>query len=199
MRQSGLLFVYSEGFHPHPKISFPFATSVGMESLGEYADIEVESPGKDMTKLAEKINFAMPAGLRILNIEEIPPNTDSLSKTIKGFRYDIILPENGEIPLSLEKGRLLDEKIDAFLRTEEFIISREKKGRQIEKNIRPLVDTISFNRQVNRIKASLSFGKEGGVRPAEILTHVLGLDAEAAKRARIIKTDTLFHADESRN
>jgi len=195
MRQSGLLFVYSEGFHPHPKISFPFATSVGMESLGEYADIEAECPGKDMTKLAEKINSAMPAGLRILNIEEISPNTDSLSKTIKGFRYDIILPEKGENP-PLEK---LDEKIDAFLRTEEFIVSREKKGRQIEKNIRPFVNTISFDRQANRIKASLSFGKEGGVRPAEILTHVLGLDAEAAKRARIIKTDTLSRADESRN
>jgi hypothetical protein len=44
IRQSDLSLVYSEGFHPHPKISFAFATAVGMESEGEFADIQIRVP-----------------------------------------------------------------------------------------------------------------------------------------------------------
>ena len=191
IKRSGISLIYSEGFHPHPKISFPFATSVGMESRGEYADIQIKSPGKDMKKLTQKINSFLPSGLRIMNIREILSNTDSLTKIIKGFEYKIILPEDNS--LFCKKG-LFDKKIETFLKTEELTISREKKGKRIEKNIRPFVDTISFDRKNNSIKVSLFFGREGGVRPSEILSHILGLDNEMVKMARIIKTGTTFES-----
>ena len=40
----GIFFVYSQGFHPHPRISFAGATAVGMESRGEFADIRIQDP-----------------------------------------------------------------------------------------------------------------------------------------------------------
>ncbi|MBE9546528.1 MAG: TIGR03960 family B12-binding radical SAM protein, partial [Proteobacteria bacterium] len=195
IKRSGLSFMYSEGFHPHPKISFPFATSVGMETLDEYADIQIENPGEDTEKLAQKINSFLPSGLKIMNIREISPDTVSLSRIIKGFRYEIVLPEN----LPLEKGGFWDEKIETFLNSDEFIISREKKGKRTEKDIRPLVDTLFFDGKDNRIKATLFFGKEGGVRPSEILAHILGLGNDVVKTARTIKTETIFHVSEKRH
>jgi radical SAM family uncharacterized protein/radical SAM-linked protein len=198
IKRSGLSFIYSEGFHPHPKISFPFATSVGMKSLSEYVDIRIENPGEDMEKLTEKINSFLPSGLTIVDIREISPDTAPLSEIIKGFKYEIILPENIPIPPSPplikgEVGELLDKKIETFLKTEIYIITRDKKGKQIKKNIRPFVDTLFFDRKNNRIEVSLLFGKEGGVRPFEILTRILGMDNDMAKMAQIIKTDTIFH------
>ncbi|MEA1936169.1 MAG: TIGR03960 family B12-binding radical SAM protein [Thermodesulfobacteriota bacterium] len=192
IKQSGISFIYSKGFHPHPKMSFPFATSVGMESLGEYADIQIEKPGEDIERLTEKANSFLPSGLKIVNIREIQPNTDSLSKIIKGFKYEIILPE--KIPLEKgEWGGLLDKKIETFLRSDEFIILREKKGKQIKRNIRPIVNTLFFDRTDNRIKVSLLFGKDWGVKPSEILAQVIGLDNDVTRIARVIKTDTIFH------
>ena len=192
IKRSGLSFVYSEGFHPHPKISFPFATSVGMESHGEYADIQIESPGGDIEKFIQKTNSFLPSGLKIMNIREIQPNTDSLSKIIKGFKYEIVLPE--KIPLEKEEVvGSLDKKIETFLGSDEFIILRVKKEKRTKRNIRFLVDKLLFNRKDNRIEVSLLFGKEGGVRPFEILTQILGLSNDMAKMARVIKTDTIFH------
>ena len=40
----GIFFVYSQGFHPHPRISFAGATAVGMESRGEFVDIRIQDP-----------------------------------------------------------------------------------------------------------------------------------------------------------
>ncbi len=192
IKRSGLSFMYSEGFHPHPKISFPFATSVGMETLDEYADIQIESPGEDTERLAQKINSFLPSGLKIMNVIEISPNTVSLSRIITGFKYEIVLPEKIPPYPPLQKGGLLEEKIETFLSSDEFIISREKKGKRTEKDIRPLVDTLLYNRKDDRIKATLFFGKEGGVRPSEILAHIFGLDNDVVKTARIIKTGTIF-------
>ena len=189
IKRSGLSFIYSKGFHPHPKISFPYATSVGMESLGEYVDIKVESPGESIEKVIQKINSFLPSGLRILNVREIQPDTDSLAKIIKGFKYEVVLPD--KIPL--EKGRLLDEKIETFLKSDEFIMLREKKRKQTRRNIRPIVNTLFLDREDSRIKMSLLFGKDGGVKPSEILVDVLGMGSDLAKMARIIKTDTIFH------
>jgi len=189
IKRSGLSFMYSKGFHPHPKISFPYATSVGMESLGEYVDIQVESPGESIKEVIQKINSFLPSGLRILNVRGIPPDTDSLSKVIKGFKYEVVLPE--KIPL--EKEKLLDEKIETFLKSDELIMLREKKRKQTRRNIRPIVNALFFDREDSRIKMSLLFGKDGGVKPSEIIVEVLGMDSDSAKMARIIKTDTIFH------
>lgn len=189
IKRGGLSFIFSKGFHPHPKISFPFATSVGMESLGEYVDIQVESPGENIKKVVQKINSFFPSGLRILNVRGITSDTDSLSKVIKGFKYEVVLPEK----ISLEKVGLLDEKIKTFLKSDEFIILREKKRKPTRRNIRPIVNALFFDREDSRIKITVLFGKDGGVKPSEILAEVLGMSSDLAKMARIIKTDTIFY------
>ena len=41
MRLSGIDICYSEGYRPHQIMSFASPLGVGVESLGEYLDIEV--------------------------------------------------------------------------------------------------------------------------------------------------------------
>jgi hypothetical protein len=41
LRRSGLPLSYSEGFHPHPKISAGPSLAVGMEGFGEFFDVEL--------------------------------------------------------------------------------------------------------------------------------------------------------------
>ena len=42
MRRANVDIVYSEGFSPHPKMSFAAPLGVGIISRGEYFDIEVK-------------------------------------------------------------------------------------------------------------------------------------------------------------
>ena len=81
LRRSSLSLAYSAGFHPHPKISFATATSVGMASLQEYLDVTAaEYPGNLQTLKAE-INDALPAGMAIADIQLLSYSAKDLAQS----------------------------------------------------------------------------------------------------------------------
>ncbi len=187
IKRSGLSFVYSQGYHPHPRISFAVATSVGMESRGEYADIQVAPMGKDQADLQKEINAFLPTGLEILAIEKLTGQEASLAEGIKGFSYTLSLPE-----MALSDLPGLREKLQDFLTADTFFITRERKGKVTTKDIKPLVTSLSLDEENRQVLLSLRIGNEGTARPMEVLTEVLGIDGETAKRTRIVKTKTTW-------
>ena len=75
--RADLPLCFSEGFHPMPRIVFETALPVGMESLKEIVDIEVE--GKIAPpEMMERLNQHLPPGIEILEAEEVPPFLRSL-------------------------------------------------------------------------------------------------------------------------
>jgi radical SAM-linked protein len=111
--------LFSQGFHPHPRFSFATATSVGVESLAEYMDMFV-SPGITAEEIMQRLNQALPRGLRILEAQLIEPKSPSLSTLINGTRYRITLGESWS-------GKL-DELCGTFLERDSFVMQRKKKG-----------------------------------------------------------------------
>ncbi|MDP2268012.1 MAG: TIGR03936 family radical SAM-associated protein, partial [Deltaproteobacteria bacterium] len=190
IKRQGLTFVYSQGFHPHPRISFAFATAVGMESRAEYADIQVAACAQEPRELQEEINALLPAGLEIIEIREMKHPAGSLAALMKGFSYAIALPQ----PLLPEDNSLglagLREKIDAFLQSPTVIITRETKEKKVAKDIRPFVSDLVIDAENRTLTLTVHISAAGTVRPLEILTHVLKLSPEAALQARIVKTET---------
>jgi radical SAM-linked protein len=176
----GFSFSFSEGFHPHPRISFSYALPVGIESLGEYADIQLRLYRGPADDFIARVNSSLPEGITILHAETIAPHSPSLSSLIEGFDYRICLPP-GTSPFSTEK-------IETFLSSDTFPVSRYKKGGTAVKDIRPLVTELSINSSGDILALSTRFDPASGVKPFEVLTQVLGYDDDTAKRARIIKT-----------
>jgi radical SAM-linked protein len=190
IHQSGLNFVYSEGFHPHPKISFAFATAVGMESMGEYADILIKNDLSCNT-LIHKINAFLPEGMEITSLREMPRRNRSLSEEIRGFQYDLCLPEAA----GPDKDAVITAKLDQFLASETFPIIREIKEKRAVKDIRPLVLDIRLDQAHRRIELRVACEPAGMVRPADILTKVCNFDEALARSVRVIKRETYFHED----
>jgi len=62
LRRSGLPLSYSEGFHPHPKLSAGPSLAVGMEGFGEFFDVELLEPAGPTPEL---LNRFLPPGLSI--------------------------------------------------------------------------------------------------------------------------------------
>lgn len=185
---SGLRFAFSKGFHPHPKISFAFATPVGIESNCEYVDAVIKKPVQNIQEYIERINASLPSGLEIKDIEELTSTAESLVKMITGYHYSMYLSKE-----ATNSGRdNLEARIRDFLAMEDFTIIRKNKGKMVEKNIRPFVNTLSFNRTNYSIDMSLHFGSDGGTNPLEILKNVIGLDDETAKSTKVIKTASIL-------
>jgi radical SAM-linked protein len=62
LRRSGLPLSYSEGFHPHPKLSAGPSLAVGMEGFGEFFDVELLEPAGPTPEL---LNRFLPPGLSV--------------------------------------------------------------------------------------------------------------------------------------
>jgi radical SAM-linked protein len=62
LRRSGLPLNFTEGFHPHPRISAGPSLAVGVEGLGEFFDAELMEKAHPSP---EHVNPFLPAGIRI--------------------------------------------------------------------------------------------------------------------------------------
>lgn len=186
--QSGLKFIYSEGFHPHPKISFAVAAAVGLESEGEYCDIQIIKPPEAVAALRERINRYLPEGMTVFEMVELPQAARSLTELIRGFQYRALLPG------TLDEERLvhLEEHIDTFLRAQQFTITKTIKERTVIRDIRPLVSYLAFDRSSRELIMDVRFSNEGAVRAEDILVHALSLDVATALETRLTKTATFF-------
>lgn len=70
VRRSGLPVIFSQGFHPHPKISFCEALPVGMESEAEHAEIQLEE-ALEASEIQDRLNRELPAGLRVCGVKRL--------------------------------------------------------------------------------------------------------------------------------
>ena len=71
IRRAALPVAYSEGFSPHQIISFASPLSVGVESIGEYFDVEMTET-VDTNELAARLNSTMAEGFSVLGAAQLP-------------------------------------------------------------------------------------------------------------------------------
>ena len=68
IRRAGIDISYTEGFSPHQIMSFAAPLGVGLESNGEYMDIEVNSITSTRNML-ECLNQQMAEGIQVLEVK----------------------------------------------------------------------------------------------------------------------------------
>ncbi|HOG18245.1 MAG TPA: TIGR03960 family B12-binding radical SAM protein [Syntrophales bacterium] len=184
--RAGIALAYSQGFHPHPKISFACATAVGVESDGEFAEVQLHGSRVEAGEIPARVNPCLPQGLAIEAAEKLPPDGPSRFARIAGFDFQIALP------LDLPDASLpsLEDRIAGFLAAGRCEIVREGGGKTSVRDIRPLVERLTLNREEKRIDMTVRFSPAGTVRPADVLSQVLGVAPSDLPRYRIRKTGT---------
>ena len=188
LRRSSLSLSYSSGYHPHPKISFATATSVGMESLQEFADVTAQKYSADLAFLKREINSALPQGVEVLEIRELAFGEKDLAQALRGFSYELHLPHD------IESAQLdaLEDNIQKFLAAPVFIIERKSKGKNISKDIRPFVEKMTLDLAEKKVSLTIRHSQLGAARPLDIIGHVLGFNDEENKQIRVVKTITML-------
>jgi len=61
---------YTEGFNPHPFITFPLPLSLGFRGETECMDVRFLDEGFDLTKVADIMNPYLPDGIRVYDATE---------------------------------------------------------------------------------------------------------------------------------
>ncbi len=86
LRRAGVPLAYSQGFSPHPQIALAVPLSVGMTSEAELMDITCT---RNVTPqwLTDTVNQQLPAGIRILQTQQIPPAQPALQAQVRFAEY----------------------------------------------------------------------------------------------------------------
>ena len=171
-RRAQLPLAYSQGFHPTPKVSFSPALPVGTESSCEYLLVELTQPEADCLSMAAEVNQQLPEIIRILKIAPDSGKADGKILTC----YQITLSKD-----------FAAASLENFMQSSEVpvTLSRKKKKREID--IRPFVHKLDIldNRSL-KLQITSEAGQPG-VKPMEIVAHILKLSDEEILLARVLK------------
>ena len=129
LRRSGLPLAFSQGHHPHIRMSFGPPLPLGYRSRAEVFDLEFARP--PAVDLAERLNAVLPGSLQVLAFRPILFKTPSLMSQLEGASYRVRLPggflaEAGIAPEHLRAE--LETRIAGLLAQEHLIVRRQSEG-----------------------------------------------------------------------
>ena len=131
IRRAELPVSYTEGFSPHPRLSFGLALSTGHESLGEYLDVDLELPDAeiDLDAVVARFDPTLPAGFAVQGAAVVEPGTTSLQEAVTScvWRMEVTGAHPGVV------GTAVEQLLDA----DQLVVTRERKGRDVTEDLRP--------------------------------------------------------------
>jgi radical SAM-linked protein len=195
LRRTGLPVAWSEGFAPRPLLSFGLALPTGAESLAEYVDVRLD-PGvatSEAASLAGRLEPLLPDGIGVPVSGAIAGRpgrgSESLQQQVTSCAWELEV-------LGVTVGEL-SERIGRLLAASSVTVSRQRKGRVVEDDLRPAVLSLgvglgdlggaSGQMRVDQdeplsVVAELAT-RPRGVRPPELLQG-LGGDLRLARARR---------------
>jgi radical SAM-linked protein len=163
LRRSRLPLAYSQGFVPHPLVSFGLALPTGCESLGEYLDLRLEPARSGEIPLAElpaALSALLPQGIDVQAAAQIGEAEGSLQQEVASCDW--------ELEVLGVRDEELQERVEKVLAAPMLTVKRERKGRQAEDDIRPAIRTLSLTSPNGHIRAELATHPRG-VRPGDLI------------------------------
>lgn len=125
LRRANVPLWYTEGYNPHPYITFALPLSLGMESLCESMDMRIEGDSSN-EEIFEMLKGSMPPGIEITEVTD--PVYDP--KKIAFGEFDIFFDCEGKV-------NEISELINDMLSKDELIVQKlgKKSGRKVLKDI----------------------------------------------------------------
>lgn len=134
-RRADIPIAYSEGFSPHQILSFSHPLPLGMESEGEYADIELTdkiSSADAISRLREK---TVPE-IDILTFKELPERAENAMASVRAARYHIDLSR-------FDDCKIVCSNVDDFMGRDTVVVTKTTKKSTKEEDIRPFIYELS--------------------------------------------------------
>jgi len=176
LKRAGIHTNYSKGFNPSPKISFGEALPVGMESDAEFFIMDLPVPLADPPGAADRLSDNLPEGLHVQSIEL---HSGKMAQSVINT-YTITLPRN----LSADEWHAFT----AYLATEQYPVTRTRKGKDKTIDLRPLLlDIRKIDDRTLEIHMRSTVGTPG-VKIAEALASILSWQEDELQECRLRKT-----------
>jgi len=186
LRRADVPVIYSEGFSPRPKISAGPPLALGWTSDSEWIDVELAGdwPQERLAGLLDDLNARCARGIEFLKAAAMPPKSASLVAAIEKSSYLARFPCP---PFETSLG-MLTEASEAFLAAASFVITRERRKRRREVDIRPLVDELAVVAN-DEVVLRVTTASDQSVKPTEVLAAALDMEQRMVSLIQIHKLE----------
>lgn len=132
VRMSGIDICYSEGFRPHPVMSFAAPLGVGLTSDGEYLDIEAHT-SRSSNDAMDALNAVMPEGLKVTDYVRLDDHAKTAMSVVSAADYEIWYKQGYEMPAQLSDPQEFQTLLRQFFtdRKEVRITKQTKKSEKV--------------------------------------------------------------------
>ena len=121
---------YTGGYHPHPRISFGPALSVGIEGEREYFDVDLTEDWEPGT-IQEKMNAALHEGFRVHAVRRLPAGARAVEGLVERMDFRVRLPAGAAAEFS--------RRLEAKLQGDAWTVSRTHKGKTRSLDVLPMI------------------------------------------------------------
>jgi len=161
-RRADIPLAYSQGFNPHPLLSYATALAVGYTSEAEWLDIKLERR-MEADEFAYAVNRVLPQGFRILEAIEAPEGLPTLTGLMCAARYELSIDCDVDT-------NLLKAAVEKLLTGSICVEKRTKSGMK-RVDIRP------------QVLAAEMMGESAALTVLGVLNAAEGLNIELLMRA----------------
>ncbi len=162
IRRAGIDIAYSAGFSPHQIMSFAAPLGLGLESNGEYMDIEVNSL-TSARDFVNALNAQMVDGIQILEAKLLPDNAKNAMASVAAARYTIAFRKG------YEPHFLTNTVIADFFGQSEIIVTKQTKKGETTFDMKPFLFTSSFDNALNTITLVVDASSAGNIKPSLVI------------------------------
>jgi radical SAM-linked protein len=162
IRRAKIDVAYTTGFSPHQKMSFAAPLGVGLESNGEYMDIEVNSLTSS-SELMAALNEQMADGIEILEVHLLPDDAGNAMASVAAAKYSIAFRE-GYLPQFMSS-----IVVEEFYSQPEIIVTKKTKKSEETFDMKPYIFELNFDEQNKILVMTVDASSSGNIKPSLVV------------------------------
>lgn len=176
---------YTEGFNPHPYMSFSLPLSLGVESLCESVDLRITGDISNK-EIKDRLNAVLPVGLRIIDVYDDFRDCREIAFSDYVFKFQFA-----------DNDKAIENMKSILDSNEIFALKKAKQGRKRvlkETDIKQFIDRYSatIRGDVIVLNIRLAAGPDRNLNPSlffDTLIRLLDMDFEWKSISRIYLLD----------
>lgn len=165
IRRAGIDIAYSTGFSPHQIMSFAAPLGLGLESNGEYMDIEVCSLTSSV-EFIDALNAEMVDGIEILEAKLLPDNAGNAMASVAAARYTVAFRE-GLKPQFLTTSAIID-----FFGQEEIVVTKQTKKSETTFDMKPFLFECLYEEEKEAVILTVDASSSGNIKPTLVMKAI---------------------------
>lgn len=160
LRRAEIDVAYSTGFSPHQIMSFASPLGVGLESKGEYFDVEVLTPISSK-EFMDRFNAVSAPGFVVTDVRLLPEKAGNAMASVAAAGYTVLFREGRGFTGDWQS------KVMDFMKQEQILVTKATKRGTAEIDLKPAI--YDYRVLEDGIYLMVNASSEGNIKPGLVL------------------------------